>query len=190
MPISHTSLLAQTTKIVHLQRTWFSFLAFHNNRWIARLFTVASHKLPVSKLLYYLWNRKITKKYPSWLLPAGEPLSEKLFIQICVWEQRLLWLLLFFCCCFTLTIVHFTVFCNPDWTRGPIVLHSQAGISCIQTFTVKSRHSWMCEGARRKNKEKKKSTHALLQQSATNKKCLKPFCFTMTMMNEMFLMWY
>lgn len=95
MPISHTSLLAQTTKIVHLQRTWFSFLAFHNNRWIARLFTVASHKLPVSKLLYYLWNRKITKKYPSWLLPAGEPLPEKLFIQICVWEQRLLQLLLF-----------------------------------------------------------------------------------------------
>lgn len=62
----------------------------------------------------------------------------------------------FCCCCFTLTIVHFTVFCNPDWTRGPIVLHSQAGISCIQTLTVKSRHSWMCEGARRKNKGKKK----------------------------------
>lgn len=87
MPVSHTSLLAQTAKIVHLHRIWFSFLAFRNNRWIARLFTVASHKLPVSKLLYYLWNKKITKKYLSWLLPAGEPLPEKLFIQIRLWEQ-------------------------------------------------------------------------------------------------------
>lgn len=88
MPISHTPSLAQTTKIVRLQGVWFSSLALCNNRWIARLFTVASHKLPVSKLLYYLWNRKITKKYLSWLLPAGEPQPEKLFVQICAWEQR------------------------------------------------------------------------------------------------------
>lgn len=148
MPISHTSSLAQTTKIVHLQRIWFSFLAFRNNRWIARLFTVASHKLPVSKLLYYLWNRKITKKYLSWLLPAGEPLPEKLFIQICVWKQRSLLLQGFFCFCGFFFCIIFTTVCFTIY-RDPVVLPSQAGISCTQTFSAELRYLWMCEGVRR-----------------------------------------
>lgn len=179
MPISRTSLLAQTAKIVHLHRIWFSFLAFRNNRWIARLFTVAFHKLPVSKLLYYLWNKKITKKYLSWLLPAGEPLPEKLFIQICVWEQRsLLMQLLGFI--IILTIVCFMISCDPG------LLCSWAGISCTRTFAVGSRYLWTCKGVRGK---KKQHTY-MLQRSARNQKYLKPCCFAMTMMKEILLMWY
>lgn len=127
MPVSHMSLLAQTTKIVHLQGTWFSFPALRNNRWIARLFTVASHKLPVSKLLYYLWNRKITKKYLSWLLPAGELLPKKLLTQISAWEQRSS-PLQFFGVIFT--IVYFAGSCCSGWT--PVVLRSWAGIACTE----------------------------------------------------------
>lgn len=192
MPISHTSLLAQTTKIVHLQRTWFSFLAFHNNRWIARLFTVASHKLPVSKLLYYLWNRKITKKYPSWLLPAGEPLPEKLIIQICVWEQRLLWLLLFLLLLFYSYNCSFHSILQPWLDSWPycVAFPSRYFLHPDIDSQIKAFMDVWRSKEEKQRKKKKKSTHALLQQSATNKKRLKPFCFTMTMMNEMFLMWY
>lgn len=175
VPISHTSSLAQTTKIVHLQRIWFSFLAFHNNRWIARLFTVASHKLPVSKLLYYLWNRKITKKYPSWLLPAGEPLPGKLFKQICIWEQRSPPLRASFGTVFT--IVCFTIYCDPVVSR--YFLHPD-----IYSWVKVSVNVWRSEG------DYKQKHACTLQRSAMTKKCVKPFCFTASMMNAMLLMWY
>ena len=148
MPISHTTSLAQTTKIVHLQRIWFSFLAFRNNRWIARLFTVASHKLPVSKLLYYLWNRKITKNYLSWLLPAGEPLPEKLFIQICVWEQRSLPLQFF------LYYFYNCLFHNTPWPCCAVLPSRYFLHPDIYSWIEVSVNVWRREG------EKKKSMHA------------------------------
>lgn len=186
MPVSHTSSLAQTTKIVHLQRIWFSFLAFRNNRWIARLFTVASHKLPVSKLLYYLWNRKITKKYLSWLLPAGEPLPEKLFIQICVWKQRSLLLQGFFVGFWWFFFWYYFYNC---------LFHNIPWPCCAalpsRYFLHPDIFSWIEISVNVWRSQEVGGKHAfLLERSAMNKKCLKPFCFTMTMMNEMLLMWY
>lgn len=173
MPISHTPSLAQTTKIVRLQGVWFSSLALCNNRWIARLFTVASHKLPVSKLLYYLWNRKITKKYLSWLLPAGEPLPEKLFVQICM-GAKIAPAAIFGVLFLQLFVSQYTVtlFCCAPEQVFPAPRHLQ--LNCEVSANV-----WRNEGGKRK------SHGCMLQRSAMNKKCLKPFCFTMTMTNEM-----